>query len=90
MAAPTHRAQWQREVAFVADSNARASDPIDISVGGVPMTTTSRATLSHGDTMLAAMFSGRHKIHTDAQVWFLFSLLAIGKTLPVPVLAPVA
>ena len=65
----THnRAHWQREAAFVADHNARASDPIDINIGGERMLTTTRATLSHGDSMLRAMFSGRHKLATDAQV----------------------
>ena len=64
----SHRAQWQREAAFVADHNARASDPIHLNIGGERMLTKTRATLSHGDSMLTAMFSGRHKVATDEQV----------------------
>ena len=52
----------------MADHNARASDPINLNIGGERMLTTTRGTLSHGDSMLTAMFSGRHKIHTDEQV----------------------
>ena len=59
-----HRAPWHREAAFVADHNARASDPIHLNIGGELMDTT-RATLSHGDSMRTAMFSGRHRVRTD-------------------------
>ena len=75
--------QWQREAAFVADYNARASDPVQLNIGGERMLTTTRETLSHGDSMLTAMFSGRHKIHTDEQVRkdricvFVFSLSVV-------------
>ena len=51
----------------MADHNARASDPIHLNIGGTHMTAT-RATLSHGDGMIAAMFSGRHRVHTDEEV----------------------
>ena len=63
-----HRAQYHREAAFVADHNARATDPGHLNIGGECLLTTTRATLSHGDSMLAAMFSGRHKVHTDGEV----------------------
>ena len=52
----------------MADHNARASDPIHLNIGGERMLTKTRATLSHGDSMLTAMFSGRHRVHTDEQV----------------------
>ena len=64
------RAKWYRGAALVADRNARPSDPITLDKGGERTGTTTRATLTHGDTMLTAMFSGRHKVDTDTQVSF--------------------
>ena len=62
------REKWQREAALVADHSARASDPIILNIGRERTVTTTRATFTRGDSMLAAMFSGRHKLNSDAQV----------------------
>ena len=53
---------------MVAEHNARASDQVRLDIGGERLLTTTRATLTQGDSMLTAMFSGRHKLQTDEQV----------------------
>ena len=64
----TRRAQWQREAAFVADHNAKSSDLVQLNIGGERFVTVPRSTLTEGDSMLTAMFSGRHTLKTDEQV----------------------
>ena len=79
-----HRAKFEREAALVADHNAKASDVIELSIGGERFVSVPRATLTQfDDSMLAAMFSGRHKLKSDdtgrvyAELYwaFLYSLL---------------
>ena len=53
-------------MAFVADQNAKASDLVNLNIGGERLMTVPRSTLTRvPDSMLAAMFSGRHKLRTD-------------------------
>ena len=62
----------------MADHNAKASDLVQLNIGGERLVTVSRSTLTEngGDSMLAAMFSGRHKLKTDDQVRTLNALLS--------------
>lgn len=62
------REKWQRDAALVADLNARNSDQVKLDIGGTQLATTTRETLVQGDTMLTAMFSGRHKLKIDEEV----------------------
>ena len=62
----TNRARFEREAAFVADQTAQASDLLHLNIGGERFLTVPRSTLtSQPDSMLSAMFSGRHKLRTD-------------------------
>lgn len=57
---------------MVADHNARAEDMIGLNIGGERMVTVARKTLTLvEDSMLSAMFSGRHVLKTDSagKVW---------------------
>eukprot|EP00123_Amoebidium_parasiticum_P007451 comp18132_c0_seq1/m.18848 comp18132_c0_seq1/g.18848 ORF comp18132_c0_seq1/g.18848 comp18132_c0_seq1/m.18848 type:complete len:513 (-) comp18132_c0_seq1:33-1571(-) len=67
-------AAWQKErdlqeraAAFVQDHNAKACDIITLNVGGQPITTTRSTLCRLPDSMLAAMFSGRHRLATDKE-----------------------
>ena len=63
-----YRAQFEREKQLVADVNAGSSDIISLNIGGNTAVAASRNTLTQcGDSMLAAMFSGRHTLRTDDQ-----------------------
>ena len=67
----------------IADMNAKASDFVHLNVSGERLITVPRATLAlFEDSMLGAMFSGRHKLKNDEQVSKLFPLLA--RALPLP------
>ena len=55
----------------MADHNAKSSDLVQLNIGGERLVTVPRSTLAEGgdgDSMLKAMFSGRHKLKTDEQV----------------------
>ena len=65
---PRDRAQWEREAAFIAEHKAQCSDLIEINIGGKHFVTVPRSMLTQEDNMLAAMFSGRHKVHRDDEV----------------------
>lgn len=56
---------------MVADHNARSTDIVQLSIGGTEFLSTTRATLAEGraaNSMLAAMFSGRHRVERDDEV----------------------
>ena len=61
------RARFEREAAFVTDQNAKATDMVNLNIGGERFVTVPRSTLTDSapDSMIAAMFSGRHKLRTD-------------------------
>jgi hypothetical protein len=56
--------KWEAEA--IADHNAKASDVIHLNIGGEHKVSATRKTLTQFDnSMLAAMFSGRHHLATD-------------------------
>ena len=65
------RETWQREAALVADQNAKSSDLVHLNIRGERFVTVPRSTLTEGgggDSMLTAMFSGRHQLKIDEHV----------------------
>lgn len=58
--------QFERDAALVADQNAKTSDTIDLNIGGERTVKVARRTLALVEnSMLGAMFSGRHTLQTD-------------------------
>ena len=58
-----HRERFEREAALVADRNLQASDIVRLNIGGKERVSLARSTLTlYEDSMLGAMFSGRHKV----------------------------
>ena len=57
------RERFEREAALVADRNLQASDIVRLNIGGERRVSVARSTLTlYKDSMLGAMFSGRHKV----------------------------
>ena len=64
----TNRRRFIQEATIVADPDAASteSDLVNLNIGGERFLTVPRSTLTAvPDSMLAAMFSGRHKVRTD-------------------------
>eukprot|EP00123_Amoebidium_parasiticum_P010362 comp20058_c0_seq1/m.24651 comp20058_c0_seq1/g.24651 ORF comp20058_c0_seq1/g.24651 comp20058_c0_seq1/m.24651 type:complete len:532 (-) comp20058_c0_seq1:91-1686(-) len=61
------RAQFAREATLVAERNAKASDVIRLNVGGAKYETTRSTLCSVPNSMLCAMFSGRHRLFADQE-----------------------
>ena len=60
-----YRERFEREAALVADRNLQASDIVRLNIGGQERVSVARSTLTlYEDSMLGAMFSGRHKVRT--------------------------
>ena len=63
-----NRSKFLREKAFAADQSARQDDIVSLSIAGQECVSVPRVTLTSApESMLAAMFSGRHKLKEDAE-----------------------
>ena len=71
------RERFEREAALVADRNLQASDIVRLNIGGKERVSVARSTLTlYEDSMLGAMFSGRHKVCTMSGLCLSLALLS--------------
>eukprot|EP01126_Amoeba_proteus_P042509 TRINITY_DN4621_c0_g1_i2.p2 TRINITY_DN4621_c0_g1~~TRINITY_DN4621_c0_g1_i2.p2 ORF type:complete len:189 (+),score=65.07 TRINITY_DN4621_c0_g1_i2:71-568(+) len=61
------RLKWEKEINLVCKYNKDVEDIIELNVGGTVVETTRTTLTSVSDSMLAAMFSGRHELKKDNQ-----------------------
>lgn len=52
---------------MAADLNAQSSDLVDLNIGGEHFVTIPRSILTQGDSELAGLFSGSHKLNADSE-----------------------
>ena len=67
------RGTFDREVREAEARNARAEDVVTLNVGGTKFTTSVETLCADADSMLAAMFSGRHALRPADDGWGLLS-----------------